>query len=106
MESNQPIFCSGIRPVALGWDLKSRWVEVVGFEPGARKKCRKLPLQELPQEFPARNLQPTAPPAPPPPEPNSLVRGNLIFVLSGTNEVFSKYLFTRILSGADSGLER
>ena len=103
MESNQPIFCSGIRPVALGWDLKSRGVEEeVGFEPGARKKCRKLPLQELPQEFPARNLQPTAPP----PAPNSLVRGNLIFVLCGTNEVFSKYLFTRILSGADSGPER
>ena len=75
---------------------------MVGFEPGARKKCRKLPLQELPQEFPARNLQPTAPP----PAPNSLVRGNLIFVLSGTNEVFSKYLFTRILSVGDSGPER
>ena len=76
---------------------------MVGFEPGARKKCRKLPLQELPQEFPARNLQPTAPPAPPP-APNSLVRGNLIFVLCGTNEVFSKYLFTRLLSGGDSEL--
>ena len=37
--------------------------------------------------------------------PNSFVLSNLAPELSGTNEVFRKYLFARLLSGGDSVME-
>ena len=102
----------------------------VAFEPGARKQCGKLPLQELvwfhpgvlppwglvcfhpgmvpplvclvPPCFPSQQeiYNPLAAAA-----PNSLVLSNLASELSGTNEVFRKYLFARLLSGGDSVME-
>ena len=89
----------------------------MAFEPGARKQCGKLPLLELvcfhsgmfpplvclvPPCFPSQQeiYNPLAAAA-----PNSLVLSNLASELSGTNEVFRKYLFARLLSGGDSVME-
>ena len=94
---------SGISRATLGWDWKRRLALSRGQGRSAggsfllRRSCRTFPGKHLPPSTCKKFTTCCT-------SSNSLVRGNRIFEHSWTNEVFSKYLFTRLLSGGDSEL--